>query len=223
MKPNDGFTLIEVLIAMTLLSIMVVLLFGSLKICADSWHKGESKIAEVNEAAVVYNFFQQYLAVAKPLLKESKNTSDLQASLAFQGKSQSLQFVSSFPASVGRLGLQLFSIDMKKEDNEQVIKVTITPFFPTESDQDQKDEVVLLKQVSEFSIAYFGSDDSTNTSIGSWHDEWLNKNALPQLIKITIKQDNDKDIPWSDMFIALRITGKNDVQNQTVSSPAIER
>jgi len=52
-----GFTLIEVLIAMTLLGIMMVLLFTSLKICADSWEKGESKITDVNEVAVVYNFF----------------------------------------------------------------------------------------------------------------------------------------------------------------------
>ena len=36
-KRLNGFTLIEVLIAMTLLSIMVVLLFASLRICAESW------------------------------------------------------------------------------------------------------------------------------------------------------------------------------------------
>ena len=64
---SNGFTLIEVLIGMTLLSIMVVLLFTSLKICADSWEKGESKITNVNEMAVVYNFFQQHLSVARPL------------------------------------------------------------------------------------------------------------------------------------------------------------
>ncbi len=57
----QGFTLIEVLIAMTLLSMMMVLLFASLKICADSWEKGENKINEVNEFAVVYYFFNQHL------------------------------------------------------------------------------------------------------------------------------------------------------------------
>ncbi len=58
MRTLRGFTLIEVLIAMTLLSIMVVLLFSSLRICAQSWEQGENKITEVNEVAVVYNFFQ---------------------------------------------------------------------------------------------------------------------------------------------------------------------
>ncbi|MFI3120724.1 MAG: type II secretion system protein, partial [Methylococcaceae bacterium] len=39
-RRQSGFTLIEVLIAMTLLSIMVVLLFASLRICAQSWEQG---------------------------------------------------------------------------------------------------------------------------------------------------------------------------------------
>jgi general secretion pathway protein J len=218
-KSGKGFTLIEVLMAMTLLSIMVVLLFGSLKICADSWSKGENKIADVNEAAIVYNFFQQYLAVAKPLLKEVKNTTDLQAVLSFQGKSQSLQFVSSFPASAGKSGLQLFSVDLQKEDDEQIIKVTITPFFPIEEDKEQKEEVVLLKKVSDLSISYFGSDDTADISTGSWHDEWLDKTTLPRLVKITITRDND--LPLSDMLIAMKITGKPDNQNQAVSSPTV--
>jgi general secretion pathway protein J len=210
-KHSNGFTLIEVLIAMTLLSIMVVLLFSSLKICADSWTKGENKIAEVNEIAVVYNFFQQHLAVAKPLLNIPKQTSNLQATLAFQGKNQSLQFVSAFPASVGRFGLQLFSIDLQKEDDEQVIKVTIKPFAPLEGDQEQKEEVVLIRRVSDFTISYFGADDATINS-GSWRDEWLEKNTQPSLVKISIKRDDNSF--WPDMLIPLRITGQHQSQDQ---------
>lgn len=44
LKTGQGFTLIEVLLAMTLLSVMMTLLFVSLKICAESWEKGEKKI-----------------------------------------------------------------------------------------------------------------------------------------------------------------------------------
>jgi general secretion pathway protein J len=205
-KTSRGFTLIEVLIVLTLLGIMVVLLFASLKICADSWHKGENKITQVNEIAVVYNFFQQHLAVAKPLLNGLDKTNKLQSALAFQGKPKSLQFVSSFPASVGRSGLQLFSIEMQKETNEQLIKVTITPFFPLQETTTQKEEVVLLRRVSHFSLAYFGSDDGTNDPMdnASWHDEWLDKMVQPRLIKITLKLDNGLFCP--DMIIPLKIT-----------------
>lgn len=218
-KTSHGFTLIEVLIAMTLLSIMVTLLFASLKICADSWYKGENKIAEVNEVAIVYHFFQQHLAMAKPLLNDAKTPSDFQTPLAFQGKNQSLQFVSAFPASAGKLGLQLFSIDLRKEGDEQLIKVTITPFFAMQEGIDKnKEEVVLLRHVSDFSVSYFGADDGmdNNMSNASWHDEWLEKVAQPRLVKITIKREDD--LFWPEMLIALKITDKPDIQDPAITT-----
>jgi general secretion pathway protein J len=198
-----GFTLIEVLIAMTLLSIMVVLLFSSLKICADSWEKGESKITDVNEVAVVYNFFQRHLSEAKPLWNDLSSEEE-ERTFSFQGKAQSLQFISAFPASAGRSGLQLFSLDLQEEDNDQVIKVTITPFFPVaEGSEWQKEDVTLIKHVNDFSLAYFGSDDGV--SEGSWEEEWLDKEVLPRLVKINIKLENG--IFWPEMIIDLKITG----------------
>ena len=199
-----GFTLIEVLIAMTLLSIMVVLLFSSLKICADSWEKGESKITDVNEVAVVYNFFQRQLSVAKPLWNDFSGENK---TFSFQGKTQSMQFVSAFPASAARSGLQLFSIDLETEDYDQVIKVTLTPFFPVaEGGEWHKEEVSLIKHVSDFTLAYFGSDDGVSEA--SWRKEWLNKEVLPRLVKINIKLENE--IYWPEMIIDLKVTGTTD-------------
>jgi general secretion pathway protein J len=215
---SHGFTLIEVLIAMTLLSVMVVLLFGSLKICAQSWEMGEKKIAEVNEVAVVYNFFQQHLSAAKPLKDDfAKDESSLQngfteeeSKLSFQGDAQSLQFISVFPASAGRAGLQLFSLAVQDEgprsgsDDGAEIKVTLTPFFPVaEGEEWQKEEAVLIKHVSHFALSYFGPDQETGES--QWRDEWLNKNALPRLVKIQIEREDE--VYWPDMVIELKVGG----------------
>ena len=203
-----GFTLIEVLIAMTLLSIMVVLLFSSLRICAQSWEQGETKINEVNEVAVVYGFFQRHLASAIPLWNDfsEQKTSGTMApaerdnkTFSFQGNKQSLQFVSVFPASAGRSGMQLFSI---APDNEQALKVTLTPFFPTnEGEAWQQEEAVVLKQVTEFSLAYFGDADGVGEY--RWHEQWLENRTQPSLVKITISTENG--IFWPEMIIAVKI------------------
>jgi len=95
-----GFTLIEVLIAMTLLSIMVVLLFSSLKICADSWEKGESKITDVNEVAVVYNFFNG-IVCSKTLWNDFSGE---EKTFSFQGKAQSMQICFRFPCKCCQIG-----------------------------------------------------------------------------------------------------------------------
>jgi general secretion pathway protein J len=204
-KTLQGFTLIEVLIAMTLLSIMVVLLFTSLKICADSWEKGENKITEVNEVAVVYNFFHRHLTTARPLLNDFTTEGE---AFSFQGKNRSLQFVSAFPASAGRSGLQMFSVELQEEDKDQVIKVAVTPYFPKAEDAEERpaDEVVLIRHVSDFELAYFGADD--DYSEGHWQDEWLEKSTQPRLIKIRIKPDNE--IFWPEMIIELKVVSLYD-------------
>jgi general secretion pathway protein J len=212
-----GFTLIEVLIAMTLLSMMVGLLFASLRICAQSWEQGENKITEVNEIAVVYNFFQRHLSSAIPLwndfiAKDSVYAAGQQGAgaasenqnrtLSFQGKKQSLQFVSVFPASAGRSGMQLFSIQPQQQDGEQVVKVTLTPFFPvTEGEEWRQEEVVLLRHVSDFSLAYFGLAGDAGES--SWQDEWLEKDVQPRLVKVSIGTENG--VFWPDMIIELKV------------------
>ncbi len=219
---QNGFTLIEVLIAMTLLSIMVVLLFSSLKICAQSWEQGESKIAEVNEVAVVYNFFQRHLSAAMPVSNDfSQNGMDAAGqpgmdstvasgavienkgkNFSFQGKRNSLQFVSVFPASVGRAGMQLFSVQPERDGKEQVIKVTLTPFFPvTEGEEWNQEEVVLLKHVSDFELSYFGAVEDGSKS--GWQDEWLEKEVQPKLVKININTTDG--IFWPEMIIELKV------------------
>jgi general secretion pathway protein J len=200
-KTSQGFTLIEVLIAMTLLSLMVVLLFSSMKICADSWQKGEDKIAKVNDVAIVYQFFQHHLTVAKPLWNDFSGEEKI---FAFQGEAQSLKFVSSFPASAKKSGLQLFSLKLINDGDEKVIQVSITPFFPVaEGEEWRQEEVDLLRHVRSFSLSYFGSDDPQTEGI--WQDEWLNKESQPRLVKVKIEQDDDSF--WPEMVVELKLAG----------------
>ena len=195
-----GFTLIVVLIGLTLLSIMVVLLFTSLKICADSWEKGERKITNVNEMAVVYNFFQQHLSVARPLWNDSGTEEKI---FSFQGGSQTLHFVSAFPASVGRAGLQMFSVTLYEDGEEGFINVSLEPFATgMERDEASIEEVTLIKHVKAFKIAYFGADDPA--SQGVWADDWVGKSTLPHLVKINIELMNG--IYWPEIIIDLKVT-----------------
>lgn len=200
-KSAQGFTLMEVLIAMTLLSVMVVLLFGSLRICAQSWEQGEKKITEVNEVAVVYQFFQRHLSTAEPLWNDFKVD---ETTFSFQGKAQSLEFVSTFPASAGRSGQQLFSIQLLEEDQDKIINVAITPFFPVaEGEEWQQEEEVLIRHVRNFALAYYGMNDDSGQA--GWQDQWLEKDTLPQLVKIKIELENETF--WPDMVIETRVTG----------------
>jgi general secretion pathway protein J len=52
-------------------------------------------------------------------------------------------------------------------------------------------------------LSYFGPDQETGES--QWRDEWLNKNALPRLVKIQIEREDE--VYWPDMVIELKVGG----------------
>ncbi len=208
-----GFTLIEVLIGLTLLSIMVVLLFTSLKICADSWERGEKKISSVNEMAVVYHFFQKHLSVTKPILNQSIGNDK---AIFFQGDTNSLQFASRFPESVNKQGLQIFKVALVEDDNGSYINVSVTPYNSDAEDESSSvEEVSLIKHVREFKLSYFGSSDGV--SDGVWAEDWHNEISQPRLVRINIVLENGNY--WPEMIIPLRITKTKD--NSSSSSGVI--
>ena len=201
MTKNVGFTLIEVLIGMSLLSIMMLLLFGSLRISVRNWDAGENRMLEVSETAAVQNFFQRYLTTVRPLQDEF---SEDEAKFSFQGQDSNLKFVASLPASAGRQGLQAFSLELKEYAEGDALLVNIAPFFPLgDGDEWENEEVVLAENVSEFKLSYFGILEEFDDS-PSWHDEWVEQNKLPSLVKVEMEFDNG--MLWPEMIVALKLS-----------------
>lgn len=195
-----GFTLIEVVLAMTLLSVMIVLLFGTLRTSAQSWEGGEGRVAQASEAALVYQFFRRHLSVTQALWQDFDP--DQGRIFSFVGKSDALQFVSPLPASAARPGLQMFTVYLRQRNDDRQLVVAVHPFFPETDGQTMRDEdVVILKHVSHFQLSYFGMDPFSGAS--GWQDDWLDRDSLPQLVRIRVVRDNE--LYWPDMYIALRV------------------
>lgn len=205
MKPNRpmGFTLIEVLIAMTLLSVMVTLLFSSLRTAAQSWNAGENKVAEVNTKAVVYQFFKRHLTTIRPLPMLNNEQNVVQdARQVFQGFTQSLRFAAALPAASARKGLQIFTI-VPDPTNTSSLLVSLVPYRQTEADQDWNAErpEVLLENIAQLRFSYFGQVEDMGAT--QWRDEWT-FDRLPSLIKVSIKLADGSY--WPEMVFPLKIT-----------------
>ena len=203
LKRQSGFTLIEVLIGMSLLSLIMLLLFGSLRISARNWDAGEQRIAEVSQMAAVQNFFRRYLSTAKPVQQiEEDDIDDEQSGLAFVGGHDSVDFVASLPASAGRLGLQVFSVKLQSQDDSKAIIVAIKPFYPTADDEEwEKEEVELITGIRHFKFSYFGTLKQHEQA--EWHEDWKDQDELPYLVKVEIEFDNG--MYWPVMIVENKI------------------
>lgn len=195
-----GFTLLEMLIAITLLGIMMTLLFGSLRTCVRSWEAGERLAAKTGRLAVIHSFIRGYLSNAMPLIDDISEEDPV---FSFKGTERNVQFVSALPASAGRGGLYLFNLDLVVQGREKALVLTLRPFYPLFDDAEEvKEEVVILENVEDMKLAYFGEDTDLDEEF-RWHESWEERNALPKLVQVEISVEGEP--AWPTLYAAPRL------------------
>ena len=91
-----GFTLIEVLISLTILSLIFVAVLGAIRVGAKSWESGEARAEESQRNRTLVEALARDLTMIYPLRVKEQDRD----TIAFHGKSDSLEFA-TLPQSYG--------------------------------------------------------------------------------------------------------------------------
>lgn len=167
---EKGFTLLEILIAMTILSLIAVLIGSSLRLGIRAWERGEADI----ESSQNIRFFVERLSRQIKSAYPYQIQIDGEKAIAFQGKSDSIFFVtSSVRGNEG--GLKWFSYFVK--DGSLIVQEGMLPDKKVMEKVSEDGEVLDLN-VSELKFEYFSSEKK------EWKESWDSKTELPGAVKI---------------------------------------
>lgn len=195
---GKGFTLIEVIVTMTIVGFILVIIYQVFRVGLFSWEKGESSAEEYQKIRIVSRLLSQQIKSAFPYeIKAQKAEANY---LAFEGKKQSMKFVSAFPVKSKRPEGMVFTVYNFKEGGsgegslilyEQ--RVLNTDFFEKELKEDEG--VSLLEGLSQIRFEYFREADPQNNKTEEWVDEWNAKDEkqLPKAVKMTVTFANEKE------------------------------
>ncbi len=93
-----GFTLLELLISMTILTLIFVAILGAIRIGSKSWEGGEQRAEENQRTRTLFDSLARELTMLYPLrIPAQDTTKDV---IVFRGKSDSLEFA-TLPQSYG--------------------------------------------------------------------------------------------------------------------------
>jgi general secretion pathway protein J len=202
---QSGFTLLEVLIASTLMMVMMTLLLGSLRMVAGSWGAGEKQSEQLNRLLVTQNFLRAQFSALRPLVRP-RGSSNAPAALYFQGGADWIEYAAALPPQVHG-GVYVFRIFIEKQENEQRLMISMHPAAGSEaSDSGAQpiEDVVLLDHLQTLQFSYFDKPAAGAPGITQWQPSWTG-NALPWLIKIQIA---DGAANWPEMVIAPQVRVK---------------
>lgn len=207
---NAGFTLLEVMIATTLLAVMMLLLTGSLRIGASSWDAGEERITRASRMFIVQNFLRSHIG---SLLPVTTTLSDGQIVAVFRGGSDSLEYVAPMPEQVNRGGLYKFNLYLARNGDTKDLRVAILPYVAPSGAARREtvepvDDLALLENVDAFRLSYLGpaspmasTPQLQGTRELTWTEDWT-QGQPPILIRIDIEPENEA--PWPSLVLAPR-------------------
>ncbi|HMH68739.1 MAG TPA: prepilin-type N-terminal cleavage/methylation domain-containing protein [Pinirhizobacter sp.] len=183
MKHERGFTLIEVLAAIVLLSLILLGVYSGIRTATRIVHSGEERIGRMDEVRSTGQFVQREVAQALALPFAVTDEGD---GIVFDGQPDAARFVAPLPGYLGKAGAQIMTLQLVRDNNSNRLQVTFSLLPPDGSPPVAPgDPEILLAGVNSGSFAYRGYDDQGNP--GPWVDRWPDGRRLPSMIALRMK------------------------------------
>jgi general secretion pathway protein J len=202
-RGEAGFTLLEIMVAMVVLSMIVTTSFGALRLADRSWEAGLARSNESETLRAVAALLQRQFKQALPL----SWSEDKQTTIAFNGAREQLRFIAPAPQHHGATGLFEYTLVAEADETSNSTRLLLyyrlhdpgsAGFAPDGSDRQR---VLLVDALQAASFDYYGSPVADDPP--RWHTQWNDDaDAFPLLVRARLVNLAEQR-PWPELVLAL--------------------
>lgn len=188
---NRGFTLLELLISLTILSLITLLVFGAFRIGIRAWEKGEKNIDGRQRERIVLDLIKRQLAsIPVDTVKGEK-------ALALKGDSKSMAFVSDIHLVPGdKFGMVYVNYRVEEgEDGGEILRFSernVVMMMGKDADIDGSDDLFIeLLKGAGMVFEYLKNVPDEETP--QWQETWNPENdpGFPVAVRMTLTRGDD--------------------------------
>ena len=184
-NPSRGFTLLEIMIAMTIFTVVMIAIYSSWTAIVRGSRTGLNAAAAAQRSRIAMRAIEDALLTTQLFTENSRyysfiaDTSDPKLSWL----SLTAQLPANFPGSglFGDLTVRrvTFSIEPDPEGSKQLIMTQIPYLLVTNADTSAY-PIILAKDVSLFVLEFW------DPQLKDWTDELLTTNQIPRMIRVSL-------------------------------------
>lgn len=186
-----GFTLLELMIAMTMLAAIIGIMTGALTMAYKTMEKGERKVENLERKKIVFSLIESQIQS----IFSSYYTDQGEKKSRFVGEKDSLVFASNYSIWQGAGGNCLVSYFIKTNDQGRSFLYVEEKILGT----DAANEARLTKDYESITFDYYLKNSLEE---GKWVDRWPDdEKDMPRKIRICFTDGLNKKILTVNVFI----------------------
>lgn len=199
LKQQAGMSLLEVLIAFSLVSLLFVALFSSFNTVARSWESAEKRITKNEDRQLISAWIRNQLEQMMVLRLKSDDEGEQKKNYTFIGREKSIRFTAPLKASKEKGGIYFIEFFIEKNDQNTSLSMRYSPYRPDvtwETAFANAQIVPIYQNFHNVEFSYLVAEDKSR-----WLKSWSSINSYPLLLKISAEAPESE--PWADIMVEL--------------------
>lgn len=205
-RQQHGFTLIELIAAITLLAVLTTILMGIVRGAERSTTAANDSVERTEQYARTQAFLREHISGVLPL----RWRREVSQPLKFSGKQSSLTYFAPVTSQIAEGGVMWWQLAIAKSQRKSQLVLRRQPADPEEKTVPDlsaaEQPIVLADNIDALSISYFdpGDDPLNNPDSGTWVDSWDENSRMPSIIAIRVTEAGDRR--WPDLYVPVKLS-----------------
>ena len=205
---SSGYTLIELVVALAILSLTSVLIVEGVRLGTHAWMSVNAKLARADAVSVAQHALRSLLERAYPSGPGQSEGSADQPTM--HGTSDEITFTAPGAHSLGGIMFR-YRLYLSREAGSQSLQIASQPDDRSKAGSDQAES--LVDDVADLRIDYLARESAS----GAWQSGWEGRADLPRLIRVKLHFTHGNNGDWPEFVVRPRIDAPVDCHFDLVS------
>jgi len=192
MTTARGFSLIELLIAVTLLGMVTLLGYSGLRLGMNYWRTAQTIAEQQQQTRVIRHYIERQLAAATRRQEDQRQPGEAQ----LRGTPDKVSFIAPLAAEQHRGGLYRIELLSRSRPDRPAEQQLVLGFRPLQQSVTgraiEMDYEPLLAGVKGVELSYFGSQ--TSGAPPSWQGSWRHPDRLPLQVRLRYRDPQPHEL-----------------------------